>query len=134
MAIYPKVRRLKDNASTPTDITARTVLAAGTLLTESIPIQDRFKSVSLLAVENIGGGLGSVTITAEYSLDGTNFFTYYTTSGGALTADAAVVTTLANATRLISHAIPAAVCMRYRILAGANNSQVTLDICYHDDL
>lgn len=112
--------------STGVLMTDLAIANAATVYTEAIPVDDNAGFSSILVIEDKSGGAGSVTITAEYSLDGTNFYTVYTTSGGSLTAESAIVTTLANQTRWIQHTARLARYVRYKIVAGAD-SEVTFD-------
>lgn len=120
-------KRLRD--SNGTLMTQEAIANAATVYTEAVPIDDNAGFQSILVTEDKSGGAGSVAITAEYSLDGTNFYTVYTTSGGSLTAESAVVSTLANQTRWIQHTARLARYVRYKIVAAAD-SQITFDVVF----
>lgn len=120
-------KRLRDDAGTL--ITDYAIASAATVYTEALQVQDNGGYMAILAVEDKSGGAGSVAISAEYSNDGTNFYTVYSTSGGALTADSAVVSALANATRYIQITPRLAKHVRFKIVAAAN-SEVTLDVIW----
>ena len=121
--------KFRPHDSSGTLMTDYAIANGVTAYTEAIPVQDNGGYLAVLAVENKTGGAGSVSISAEYSLDGTNFYTVYTTSGGTLTADSAVVTTLANATRYIQATARIGKFIRLKVVAGAD-SQVTLDVIW----
>lgn len=120
-------KRLRDSAGAV--ITDYAIANAATVYTEAVPVQDNGGYMALLAIEDKSGGAGSVAISAEYSNDGTNFYTVYTTSGGTLTADSAVVSALANQTRYIQITARLAKYVRFKLVAAAN-SELTLDIIW----
>jgi hypothetical protein len=120
-------KRLRDSSGTL--ITSFAIASAATVYTEAIPIQDNGGYMALLAVEDKSGGAGNLAISAEYSNDGTNFYTVYTTASGTLTADSAVVSSLANVTRYIQLTARLAKYVRFKLVAAAN-SQLTMDIIW----
>lgn len=119
--------RMRDSSNTL--MTSYAITSGATIYTEALPIPDNGGYLSLLAVEDKAGGAGSVSISAEYSVDGTTFYTVYTSSGGTLTADSAIVTTLANSSRYIQATARLGKFIRLKVVASAD-SQVTLDILW----
>lgn len=117
------------NNSNGSALTNFVMTAASTVTTETILQRNNVGFSSILATENASSGLGSVSIISQYSNDGVNFYTPYTTSGGVLTADSNIVTTLASATRLIAYTPRLGQYTRFQIVSGAA-SQITLDYWY----
>lgn len=122
--------RVKDSSGVV--FTTYAIANGATVYSESIKINDNVGYTTILAKEDKSGGAGNVSISAEYSTDGTNFYTPYTTSAGTLTADSAIVSSLANSTRWIAFTARLAPYMRFKIVAAAD-SQVTLDVIYQRD-
>lgn len=120
-------KRLRTSADVV--ITSLAIANAATVYTEAIPIDDNAGFLAILATEDKSGGAGAVGISAEYSLDGTTFYPVYTTSGGTLTADSAIVTTLTNVSRYIQGTARLGKFIRLKIVAAAD-SQLTLDIIF----
>lgn len=127
-----KCKSITPKTSTGTLISDLAVANGSTTYTEKILVEDNVGYSSVLITEDKSGGAGSITLTVEYSLDGTAFYTVYTTSSGSLTADSAVITTLANQTRWVQYTARLAKFLRYKIVAGAA-SEVTLTHIYQED-
>lgn len=90
----------------------------------------------LLVTENKAGGAGDVDIYVEYSDDDatpTNWNKAYTTSSGALTVDANIVTTLQNVTRRIVFDIRMARWVRFVFDPDAD-STVTAKFSYQEEV
>jgi len=122
---------------TPKD-TSGTVLSAydltsgAAVYTEPIKVYDNVGYMTMLVTENKAGGAGDVDISAEYSLDGTNFYTAYTTNlSGTITSEGNIVTALQNATRWIVLTPRLAKFVRFKLDPDAD-SQITLSIIYQE--
>lgn len=68
---------------------------------QPIKVEKNVGFFSALLTEAHSGASGDVDVYMEYSWDGTNWYRPNTTSGGALTQESDVVTTLSNATKWI---------------------------------
>lgn len=99
---------------------------------EAIPIDRNVGFASLLVKEDKAGGAGDVDIYPEYSLDGTNWYRAYTTSGGTLTQEDGIVTALQNVTRWIVFTPRLAKFMRIVFDPDAD-SQITADLLYAEE-
>jgi hypothetical protein len=124
-------KRLNNAAGAAITSLALTALTA--VYSEAIPVDHNVWFMALLVKEDKSGGAGDVDISAEYSLDGTNFYTAYTTSSGVLTADTLLVEALQNVTRWIIFTPRLAKYMRFKFDPDAN-SQVTADLLYQEEL
>lgn len=118
-----KYRLLEDAAGT--SISDYALTAATAVYSESIKIYDNVGFSTLLITEDIAGGAGDVDISVQYSVDGSNWYTAYTTDmAGIIIAEGNLVTALQNVTRWIPHSVRLSVWMRYMFDPDAN-SQIT---------
>lgn len=99
---------------------------------EFIKIDRNVGFAALLLTENKAGGAGDVDVYAEYSVDGVTFQKAYTTSAGALTVDANIVTTLQNVTRYIVIDLRVAKYVRFVFDPDAD-STMTADLIYQEE-
>lgn len=130
---FTNFRRL--NASDALLKVAFTDLAIATGVTvysETIKVERNVGFATVVIGENKAGGLGSVDVWPEYSIDGVNFYRAYTTTGAALTIEDKIVAALQNVTRWIIYTARIAKFMRFAVLANAD-SQVSLDFGYQED-
>ncbi len=101
------------------------ISAGNTVYSEPINVTNNVGYCTVIITENNSSGLGSIDLSVEYSVDGTNWYTAYTSSGGVLTADDKIVSALQNSTRWIVYTPRLSRLMRYKIYANAD-STVTL--------
>lgn len=99
---------------------------------EPIKVERNVGFFVLLVKEDKLGGAGDVDIYAEYSMDGVNWHRPNTTSGGVLTQEANIVTTLQNTTKWIVFTARLANYVRFVFDPDAD-SQVTADFIYQED-
>lgn len=123
-------RVLNDSAGTL--MSAYNITSGQTKYSETLRVERSAGFMSLLATESKAGGAGTVDIHAEYSIDGTNFYRAYTTSGAALTLEDKIVAAMQNVTRWIVINARIARYMRFAVLANAD-SQVTLAVAYAEE-
>lgn len=123
-------KRLNNAAGAP--ITALAMANTVAVNSEAIKVDHNVGFFVLLVKEDIAGGAGDVDIYAEYSIDGTNWHRVNTTSGGTLTQEANIVTTLQNATKWIVFTARLAKYVRFVFDPDAD-SQVTADFIYQED-
>lgn len=128
--VFCKTQRLKDSSGVA--LTDYAISASATVYTQAFPVQDNVGYLSILVVEDKAGGAGDVEISAEYSVDGTNFYTVNTTSAGTLAPESPVADSVSNETAWIQHTARLAKYVRYKIVAAAN-SEVTFDVIYQQD-
>lgn len=126
-ALDAVVRRLND--SNGTAMTDLAIANGATVYSEPIGIADNVGFSAVTIVEDKSGGAGNVALSAEYSSNGVTFSPYYTTSGGSLTVDSNIATTLTNVTRKIQFTPRLDRFMRFKLVASAD-SEVTLDFIY----
>ncbi len=108
-------------------------LTAGTpVYSKAVDATNNIGFATLVFTENQSGGTGSVTISIEYSIDGVNWYTAYTTSSGILKADPDIVTTFQNTTRWIVHTVRLTKYLRYKFNPNAD-SQITANMMFQRD-
>ena len=130
--IIDKITEVLCKDTSNVSISAYALTSGSEVYTSPIPISDGAGYMSLLAVENKAGGAGDVDISAEYSLDGTNFYTVYTSNmSGTISAEGNIVTALGDATRWIIFTPRMAKFVRFKLDPDAN-SQLTLTVFYKD--
>ena len=106
-------------------------LASGeALYSAAIPVPNNVGFASLLIVEDFGDTAGDVDISVQYSIDGVNFYTAYTTDmAGTVTAEGNIVTGIGNESRWI--VIPVRMAKFLRFLFDADSiSQITAKLIY----
>lgn len=100
---------------------------------ESIYIAKNIGFCTLFVKEDKAGGGGDVDISAEYSIDATNWYTAYRTDmAGTITAEGNIVTALQNVERWIHHPARLAIYMRYKFDPDAD-SQISAKFIYQDN-
>ena len=127
---YLNARRLFTSANVA--ITNLDVTNGVAVNTAAIQVDKNGGFFTLLATENKAGGAGDVDIYPEYSIDGTNWYRAYTTSGGTLTQESNVVTALQNVSRWVVFTARLAKYIRFVIDPDAD-STVTLDFIYSEE-
>ncbi len=127
------VNKKRLNTAAGVAITALAMPSLTAVYSEAVPVDNNVGFMSLLIEEAHAGGTGDIDISAQYSLDGTNFYTAYTTSAAALSADANIVDALSNATRLIVFTPRLAKYMRLKMDPDAD-SVLTVDLMYQEEL
>jgi hypothetical protein len=128
---FVPVKPLTDSDGSPiTDL----ALTSGTaVLSDKIPVDKNLGFATLLITEDKAGGAGDVDISAEYSMDGTNWYTAYTSDmAGAISAEGNIVTALQNVTRWIVHTVRLAKFMRYKFDPDAD-SQITAKMVFQEE-
>jgi len=126
-----RTRSLKDAAGTA--ISSYALTSGAAVYSETLSIKDNVGFTTLVITEDIAGGGGDVDISAEYSIDGTTWYTAYTSDMvGALTAKENLVTALQNVSRWIVHTARVAPYLRYKFDPDAN-SQITASMIYQRD-
>jgi hypothetical protein len=121
---------LKDTSGT--EISAYALTSGSAVYTTPIQVYKNVGFMSLLVIENKAGGAGDVDISAEYSLDGTNFYTaYYTDLDGTLSAEGNIVTALGNVSRWIVYPPKLSKFIRFKLDPDAD-SQITLTMIYQE--
>lgn len=128
--LFTNVHRL--NNSSGAAITSLDLTSGVAVNSEAIKVDHNVGFATLLVKEDKSGGAGDVDIYAEYSIDGSNWYKGYTTSGGTLTVDDNIVTTLQNVTRWIIFDVRLAPYMRIVFDPDAN-SRVTADLIYQEE-
>lgn len=118
--------------STGSTITDLSLTNGVAVYSETIYVTDDLGIRAILVTEDKAGGTGDVDISAEYSIDGTNFYPGYTTSSGALTIDSNIVTALGNATRYIVFTARPAPFMRLKFDPDAD-SEISASFIYLRD-
>lgn len=99
---------------------------------EAIKVDRNVGFLSILAKEDAVSTAGDVDIYMEYSWDGTNWYRANTTAAGALTQEADVVTTLANATKWI--VVTARLAKWARVVIDPDaDSRVTLTFAFQEE-
>jgi hypothetical protein len=122
---------LKDSSGTA--LSDYSLTSGVAVFSESILVDDNIGFTSLLIQEDQGGGTGDVDISVQYSMDGTNWHTAYTSDmAGTITAEGNIVTGLQNVTRWIVHTSRLAKWMRYKFDPDAN-SEITAIFIYQRD-
>ena len=99
---------------------------------EAIKVDHNVGFFAILVKEDAASGLGDVDIYAEYSIDGDNWYRPNTTSGGTLTQESNIVTTLQNATKWIVFTARLAKYVRIVFDPDAD-CRVTADFIYQED-
>lgn len=128
---FTNTKRLNNSAGAP--ITQLAMLNTVLNYSEAIKVDKNVGFFVLLAKEDAASTLGDVDIYAEYSIDGTNWYRANTTSGGTLTQESNIVTTLANTTKWIVFTARLAKFVRIVVDPDAD-SRVTLDFVYQEDV
>lgn len=114
------------NASGGGAITNLAISNGITVTTNPIAVNQDLGFMSIILSETQGGGTGNIDAYAEWSLDGTNFFRANTTSAGALTQEANIVTGLANANQYIVMTPRLAQYVRFKFTANADSTLTAL--------
>ena len=126
-----RARSLKDAADTA--ISSYALSSGVAVYSETLKVDDNMGFITLLVIENKAGGAGDVDISAEYSIDGTNWYTAYTSDmGGTLSAEGNIVTALQNTSRWMVHTARLAPYLRYKFDPDAD-SQITASMIYQRD-
>lgn len=122
------------NDSAGTKITDYSLTSGVAVYSQTINTERLAGFMSLFIIEDKAGGAGDVDISAEYSFDGSNFYTIYTTNmAGTITAEGNIATTLGNATRWIVFTPRVARFMRIKFDPDAD-SEITARIIYIEDI
>ncbi len=122
------------NDVTGTSLDDFALTSGSAVYTEAVNVTNNIGFASLLITEDKSGGAGDVDISIEYSEDGKNFYTAYTTNGsGTLTAEGLIVEGLQNVTRWIILPIRMAKFIRLKLDPDAN-SEVTVRFIYLKDI
>ena len=121
--------RLKVSDSVMTDYSLTSGIA---VWSDGINVSRNGGFANLLVKEDKAGGAGDVDISAEYSLDNTNWYTAYVSNmSGTITAEGNIVTNLQNVTRFIVFTPRLTNFIRFKFDPDAD-SQVTADFTYQD--
>ncbi len=130
-SIQAKTKTLNDSAGTA--LSSYSLTSGVAVYSEVINVVDNVGFASLLITEDKAGGAGDVDISVEYSVDGTNWYSAYTSDmSGTIAAEGNVVTALQNVTRWIVHTARLSVVMRYKFDPDAD-SQITAVAIYQRD-
>ncbi len=122
------------NDSTGTSLSDFALTSGSAVYTEPIDLINNVGFATLLITEDKAGGAGDVDVSLEYSEDGKNFYTAYTTNGsGTITAEGNIVTALQDVTRWIILPVRMAKYLRIKLDPDAN-SQVTVRFIYLKDI
>jgi len=107
---------------------------ATAVYSETILIKDNAGlTAALLVTEDKAGDGGDVDISAQYSIDGTNWYSAYTTAmAGTTTIEGDIVTAIGNTTEYIVYTTRVAVYMRFKFDPDAD-SEVTVYLVYQVD-
>lgn len=121
-----ETRSLKDAAGTA--LSSYALTSGSAVYSEKIRLQSEISAVTILVTENKSGGAGDVDISAQYSVDGTNWYTAYLTDmAGAVNADGLIVEAIGNTTQWIVHVPRMAPFLRYKFDPDAD-SQITVTV------
>lgn len=127
--IDSRVYQLKDDSSGD-DISSFVMTSGTPVNTRSLYMKDNIGFAALLVTVDASG---SVTIYAEYSVDGTNWYRPYVSDmAGATTIEGNIVTTLGNTTEYIIYTPRLAPFSRL-VFSPAANSTVTAQLIYQKD-
>lgn len=98
------------------------ITSAATVTTREYKVQGNVGFATLYVKEDKAGGAGSVDIYAEYSHDGTTWYTPYSSDmAGSILADGDIVAALGNQERMIVFTPRPAEYIRFKILANADS-------------
>lgn len=124
-------RLLEDAAGTSMSAYSLTISTA--VYSETIDISNASGYMTLLVTEDKSGGGGDVDISAEYSIDGTNFYTAGASDmSGTVTNEGNIATGLGNTTKWMIFTFRMSHYMRIKFDPDAN-SQVTAYLIYQQE-
>lgn len=108
--------------------------SATAVYSETILIKDNaLGTAAILVTEDVTGDAGDVDINAQYSIDGTNWYSAYTTAmAGTTTVEGNIVTALGNTTEYIVFTVRIGMYLRFKFDPDAD-SQVTVYFIYQTD-
>jgi len=122
---------LKDSDGTV--ISSYSLTSGSAINSAAINVSKNVGFMTLLITENKAGGSGDVDISVSWSIDGTNFYTSYSTDlAGTISADGTISEALGNVTRWI--VIPARLAKFCRFTFDPDaNSQITASIIIQEE-
>lgn len=128
---YVKEVELEDTAGTA--ISAYSLTSGNAVTSSPVVVNTNAGFISLLLIENIAGGAGDVDVSAEYSLDGTNFYTVASSDmAGTVTDDGNIATTFGNKSRIIQISARMGNYIRIKFDPDAN-SKITAKLLFQDN-
>lgn len=125
-----KILNLRDSNGAAISDTALSTGVA--IFSETINVEDNAGFLTLLVTEDKAGALGDVDITAQYSVDGTNWAEAYTTTSGAVSKDSIIIEGLRNITQWIVHTARLSKYLRYKFDPDAD-SEITATVIFQRD-